>query len=326
MNKIKNAMLARARERQETEQTHFVRSLPPQSAIGNDHFRGAASLYIPRGRVRYIIARETLDLGGGVREIASHPPRDYLNLLGLRAPRLRTYDQYTAIQNILHDKNAFPAFSFPARFDDGFYVDIRRAWFSILLACGWNPAYHPKKFLLGGYRPFDFPYQDLRLRDYLVTLSLPKMVKVYHAHAGSHEQKIRFPFENPTISALIRDILGAIASDARELGAVRGSMDGYVCPNANSARDVKQMIADWGLDSLVKARGAGFVSRFECYQVGQQTTVKQDAEPRARWGVREVQHARWLQKRVEYLAQISRDFTPRAIRQSQISTQDRIEV
>lgn len=280
--------------------------LNPQRIYDEPYFLSRYAHTLTKSRQRFLAAPLALRVGNTI-ESPTTLARDYLKLTYVRAPGLRGIAR-TIIPEAMKRTPALPLYAEPCKFREGFYLDVYHCYFSILLTVGWNVAYVPRKYFLAGLPPLDFPFPEHSVaRNSLVSCSMHSDIvrfippKPTAQSIGSYN-----PVLNETITVLIRDVLHAIAWQARALGAVYWHTDGCIAPSQQSAEAIEQMVGDWGLEITYKAIGPGQVWGVGSYCVGDKTTVRQ-VEARGYDGLIELDYARWLQTRFSRFASMRED-------------------
>lgn len=305
MTTILEQLAGRIATRRERYATKEVRGLPGLAQLSEPYIPSNFSLLLRQSRRRYV----RKSTGVRVAEFIESPTaiaRDYLALTYRRGPDLRS-SQADAIRATIKRFPAFPHYATPVRFDDGFYVDVRRAFFSIMLAVGWNVSYFPNRFLGYGRPPRDFPFPDSPVaRNSLVSVSQSREMVEFMPQTHSRHVLTTFnPLLNESISALIRDVLNSIAADALAAGAVYANTDGYIAPDARTAQRILQAVRDWGLDARIKARGPGAVRGDGNYKVGDLATdwfYRSDLRTQSVQSIATVEYKRWLQHTFQHIA------------------------
>lgn len=304
-NKITAAIAGRVAARREKYVTREVNGFPSVKRLVEPYLIGNASLTLRSSRRRFVRRSAGLQIGN-VLETPTTVARDYLTLTYGKGPGVRS-SQASAIAAIIKRAPAFPLYATPGQFDDGFYIDVRRAFFSVMCVAGWNVSYYPRKFLGCGKPPLDFPFQENSIaRNSLVSVAQARdLTEYYPPHHKPHTITTFNPLLNESISALIRDVLHGIARVAVENGAIYAHTDGFIAPNENAANNIIQSIRDWGLDARIKGRGAGYVLGVANYKVGEMQSKWIDR----RWqtnqtfaAIATVEHERWLQNNFSFLA------------------------
>lgn len=279
--------------------------MPSIKQLREPYLIGNASITLRESRRRFVRKSAALEIGEFL-ETPTTIARDYLALVYKKGPGLRGV-QRESIEQIIKRFPAFPLYAKPSAFEDGIYIDVRRAFFSVMLVSGWNVSYHPLRFLHAGRKPSDFPFQDSSIaRNSLVSVAQSReLVEFFPPNHKRHVITNYNPLLNESISALIRDVLHGVARAAIACGAVYVHTDGYIAPDENKALAIAQAIRDWGLEPRVKARGPGYVRGVANYAVGD--SISKWVDRRYPTGqqflsVAEVPHERWLQNNFEFLA------------------------
>jgi hypothetical protein len=293
----------RALERRERYETFETDSMPTPERINALHIPGSYSILVLPQMKRYLNRKKLLDLDG-VLEAPTTVARDYLAVKGFKAARLRgeTKDK---IWQVIDRAPAFPMWAEPTQCDDGFYLDIRKCFFSIMHKAGWNVRYCPGKFVLVGDIPLDFPFPEIPVaRNSLVTCGAHREM---YAISPPHWNMVRLtnfnPLLNSSLNALIRDLLHAIGYEAQSAGAIYVNTDGYIAPNYKTAKQVGQIIEDYGLTFSIKGRGRVRIYGRGNYQIGERKTkwVGKQKETSIH-ALKEIESATWLQNRMASLS------------------------
>lgn len=138
------------------------------------------------------------------------------------------------------------------------YVDLKAAYWNIVLRGGWDVDYGRDRFIGVGSNNWDFPFPTNKLaRNILVSSGLPRTVQVW-----TGKQIITIKGKNPLYNGIlwcfVQDVLHDIAQDMIEHGAVYVHTDGYIFPykKVHHAFDIAK---SWGFDLGVKYSGYGEV-------------------------------------------------------------------
>lgn len=184
--------------------------------------------------------------------------RDYLMFCYQRRPA-------RADQKKILRARTMPIHVRPCIMLDASYVDIRAAWYSILLKVGWNCEYWPGKWLGRGEPPADFPLPDHKVaRSAMVTIARSSMLPVWQAGKMTY-QRLYNPIENLHIWAVISDVLHCLARIAVEHFECRYvATDGFIIPTRHVS-DFTGIIESVGLDWRVKWQGPAIVSGAGAY-------------------------------------------------------------
>jgi hypothetical protein len=297
------AIIDRVHKRQDTWQTIPRVPLPNPLELKETAILGAFSYALQESKSRLVRA----DLLVSVNGTAETPPalaRDYLMLKFTKAERIK----HVQLIRLKAGYRDFPVLAKPQTFDEGFYVDIRSAFWSIMEVIGWRVDYYPGKWLMRGQGVRDFPFQGVERQQKIARHALvsagaltemsqwrPKERKIVSVKGGN-------PLVNSQLIGLVHDVLSAIAFQARQLGAIYTATDGHICPDQQSLKKVVQLVADWGLEARVKAYGPGEVRGAGAYTVGPARS-KSPAMGRIS-NLKKGEYDAWLQPRFARLAAI----------------------
>lgn len=230
-------------------------------------FVGTFSTTTTRSKRRYLL-QDTLiksltDWGQTPSELA----RDYLDIAYPRKLRA-TGEQCEAFSK----PRSMPLYYAPYVTNDGVYVDVRSAFWSIMSVVGWDVDYMPGKYLSPGRAPYDFPLPNHKVaRNCLVSAGLDNSVTVW---TGNKFEETK-PFnvhKNLGLWSCIADILHMIAVYAVKVCKARYvNTDGYIVPGFH-AGDLIQYIQSIGLPYAIKDAGATMVTGVGSYRVGDTQT------------------------------------------------------
>lgn len=304
MKKIKTAIRERCRARRERFQTIEVQKLPGAGAIRSTFFPGTYSVHVPSEKRRYILQPDCLDVGGGLLETPTALARDYLAIKAWRGERLRGMAR-DRVQAVLEREDVAALAAYPGRFEDGYYLDVWHAYYSMMLVAGWRVSYCPGEYLMAGEPPVDYPFRESGVsRNALVSSAAPRQMVRVDPPGKAHPINAANPILNLSLNALIRDLLTDLAYQAIRAGAIYAHTDGYIAPDYGTMQRIGQMVRDYGLDFTIKGEGPGEVRGVGCYRVG--GLVRGNFETRKpgrgldRTG--RIDHGAWLRGRFAYLA------------------------
>ena len=293
-----------------------IRSLPMPIILGSN------SWFCPLTRSRIVYLPGAVEVAPGQWETPGTLARLYLqNAYGVTRPGYR-YRMTNEQWSIMDEWPAMPSYARPQEFSDGYYIDIRSAWFQILTVGGWNIDYRPgtqrPRWIMGGRPPHDWPWPAAKAaRSALVSLSRKATLRRWicpdcdgHAapgcihqgtpHFTSHAtaRGTRHPYFNPMLWRWVSDVLNSVASMA--LDAIPNlayvNNDGYICPDAPSARALCDLLQRWRLMYRVKAQGPGWVVGRGSFQVGPLQT-KSKNRPHELDRINRLPYPDWLQQR-----------------------------
>jgi len=260
-------------------------------------------------RCRRIITQDSIAIAN-VIETPTAIARDYLAVNQYRPKRLRGKMQYESSEKIMARSSLVPGFANPSRFEEGEYIDLQAAYFSIMSLIGWDCVYCPGRIFALGRSIKDFPFPQHRIsRNTLLSTAQPPTFCTMYPPGGSKFSKMKAGWSetvNLQLVAAVSDILQAIANLAISAGAVYVATDGYIAPNLESSNKIKNMISDFGLNARVKAHGPGSIIGAGAYRVGSLETInyKKRRSDHASSNVAsmELSHEIWIQKNLAYAA------------------------
>lgn len=313
MNQIK-AIVSRVQNRREQYQTIVCRKLPDLSPITSPQILGHYSRTDAKGkkgeRKRYVLLADSIRIDGLI-ETPTSIARDYLVVNKYHPHRMRGDLQYQGVQSIIKRFSFTPSLAVPGHFEDGFYIDLKAAYFSIMALIGWDVIYSPGHYIGKGRSIADFPFPQHKIaRNSLMSAAQPRSVARVNPPGGRQNVVTSTPY-NPMVNlqliALTSDILHSIAANARSMGAVYVNTDGYIAPTAGIAASIQQMIADFGFSARVKFQGPGIVNSIGSYAIGDFATRNIDRTPArgTHSNIAPPEYSRWLQRNLEYMAGIA---------------------
>jgi hypothetical protein len=264
------AIITRVHDRQAKWESVEVGELPPPQALSEDAMLGAFSYALQTSRKR-LLRSDVLISVDGTKDTPPALARDYLTLKHGRAARIK----WAQLRTLKEHTRPLPVYVKPTRFEEGFYIDIRSAYWQILRVVGWQVDYYPGKWLMRGPGVRDFPYQrekraEKLSRNCLVSAAqggeLPRWVA---GRQAIEPIRVGNRLINAQLVGIVRDVLHAIGLEAQRAGAIYVATDGYIAPDMRTAQKVGQLIRDWGLDARLKGAGPGAVYGSGSYAVGQ---------------------------------------------------------
>jgi hypothetical protein len=170
----------RAHKRRERWKTTEVAPLPPPQDLAEPTIVSRFALCGLETHRRYIW-NDILVAVNGVFETPSSVARDYLITKYKHGPR------WTGAQKekIRQELGGHPLYVKPTQFEEGFYVDVRAAYWSIMVRCGWDVNYFPGRWLGFTDPPLDFPFSyDKRARNSLVSVARASEVTMWRPSTG----------------------------------------------------------------------------------------------------------------------------------------------
>jgi hypothetical protein len=297
---VLNKIIDRVHSRNEKWHTTLVDALPMPSVIGQTAILGTYSMCLMNSHVRLLLEPPAISVDH-CKESPTALARDYLFIEYGHSPKAK----HSQIERIKYNIAGPPHYSKPGRFGCGYNIDIKAAYWSMMLAIGWDVDYWPGKWLLPGKPPDSFPFSDHKVaRNCLVSAGLIGKVPMWSEERGYFEIFKGNPLANMQLWRVIQDSLNSIASQAIEAGAIYANTDGFIVPDDVSKNRVEAIITDWGLESRVKAAGPGGVFGNGSYQVGTLRAGRHDdtAEQAESFPIEKPHYAKWLQQRFSHFA------------------------
>jgi hypothetical protein len=289
-----------AHRRRERFHTVELVKLPELRTLQEPTILGTYSFVKQISQTRLLKAPDCVRLDDCI-ESPSAVARDFLSWKYHKGPRVK----HTQIQRLRAGIVSPPGFSEPCTFDHGFYIDIRATYWNIMQTISWKADYWPGKWLgRQAEPPVDFPFPEHKIsRNCLVSAGLSHGIQRYDPTSAKLPEPIfpGNPLSNLSLYRLICDILNSIGADAIAAGAVYVNNDGYIATNAKSAREICQIILDWGLSPRVKWEGPGWVHALGSYKVGEHKSRRELKTHKSK-KIQKPIGASWLQKRVAKFA------------------------
>ena len=295
-------------EKQSRKKIILTKRLPPLSSLKELTIIGKYSYYQNQSQKRIIDKTEAIELKPGLVETPPNIARSYL---------LEKYKLSPRISKVQFDANVeslrqMPNYAKPGKFDYGFYVDIKSAYWAIMNIAGWDVDYYPGKWLSDGTPPDDFPLPDHKTaRSCLYSAGAMSSIPYYdpeYRKKGKESAIGLFkngnPLINPGLIKLTSDVLNSIATQAINAGAVYVNTAGFIAPNEHIAGHIVHIIMNWGLEARIKAEGKGAVKGSGAYKVGNEISspfkVRRDEQ-----GINKVfepRYINWLEKNFSFWA------------------------
>jgi hypothetical protein len=220
--------------------------------------------------------------------------RRYLDVKFPDVLRCRT-SQYQAYQ--VH--RSHPLYARPCLLEQGVYVDIASAYWSILKAIGWNCEYKPVHggntgFLGVGDSMRDFPFAgDKIARNCLVSLGIGRGMRMY-SDGKFTVKKIGNVHRNLGLWCCVQDILNSVAYEMVALADARYvHTDGYLLP-FEQLDTAMSILEAWGLPSRIKRIGRAKVYGTGSYAIGGYSTKRPLYNPVEMRSIRPAEDVDWL--------------------------------
>lgn len=193
-----------------------------------------------------------------------------------------------------------PLYAMPCELEQAIYIDLKSAYWQILMLGGWDVEYSPKRFLSPRSDVYDFPVPEVKLaRNCLVSMGLPSGVNVWIPHKGFEQRKPYKPNVNLVLWRFVQDVLHGVASDmVNRAGAVYVNTDGYIIPDARM-KDAEEVAQSWGLTFTIKETGKATVRGAGDYDIGGHRSARLRTYPRYFCYI-EPCEIDWLRKKINY--------------------------
>jgi hypothetical protein len=262
------AMVERTKERAEGWHIHLLDKFFLMTRLTHTTIIGMFSWSSSPIHVKWLSKRHARNYGGGYitpGDIA----RDYL---ALKYPNRRIRVTSSQWHACVERRSKVPMFCTPMQLEQGVYIDLVSAYWSILKVVGWDVNYNPNKFLAVNSAMNDFPYPAEKMaRNCLVSVGLPSTVRIWTGKELTFGAKPN-RFINLVLWRLVTDVLNGVASEMVKAGAVYVHTDGYILPD-NKAALAFEILDSWGLPSSIKYSGETDVRAVGGYRVGTQQTM-----------------------------------------------------
>ncbi len=207
--------------------------------------------------------------------------RDYLMVTFGGSPRAK----HAQIEYLRRTAIAAPQLARPTLFQHGYYVDLKAAYWNIMLIVGWDCDYWPGRWLSARRAPSDFPWPLHKLaRNCLLTAGISSRTHLWYppknGKPGYSRQTFPYnPLANLQLPRLAMDVLNSIAAECADAGAVYVNTDGYIAPNYETLARLVDILASWELPFGIKLEGPGWVQGSGTYGVGATASKRHIANP-----------------------------------------------
>lgn len=313
------------REKNDKYKSILVDKLPsPRELYPPPVILGTYSHYLPTEHIRYVDRKYTRDIGG-ISATFGDIARAYLIVKygcdGHWKPR------YTSAQwEYFNNWYSVPLLSVPCTYQQGYYIDIRSAWWQIACVVGWDTDYLPSskrpRFLTMGQSPIDLPYSEIKpLRSSIISMVRPSKIRIWqcplcqegikcepindikHPYGSTLIQNRWNNFYNPALWSVVSDVLNGVASDCIQSGCiVYANNDGFIAHDKKSCAKLITILDSWGLSYSIKGSGAGWVSGVGSYRVGKMRS-KNRVRANDLVKVNPIPHLYWLRNKFFSMAE-----------------------
>ena len=280
------------RERWKTEETPI---LPPPKWLNETCIVSRFTRIGLETKRRFLLDRILIGVNG-TKETPSAIARDYITIKYGRGPKW-TAAQRDKVREELVDH---PLYVEPCIFDDGYYIDVRAAYWSVMVRCGWRVNYYPGKFVGLQLPPLDFPFAERkRARNCLVSVARANQMQMWSPDKGMFEAVRGNPRANSQLYCLITDCLHGMANEIVAAGAVYVFADGYIAPNHKTMLKVCEIVRSWGFMPAIKGEGGGYVNNLGSYKVGRLYTKALTTTPKPYSDLKELTYHKWLREKMQ---------------------------
>lgn len=285
-------------EKSEGLKIHLVSKFPPLESLTALTFLGSFSWTSQASGEKWIKTKYAHDLGAGWVTPADIA-RDYL-AVKFQGKRQRCNKIQWA--EVVKLRKHQPLFAEPCSLTSAYYLDLKSAYWQLLMLGGWDVEYSPKRFLSPRSDVYDFPVPQIKLaRNSLVSMGLPSGANVWIPSVGFAQKKPYKPTVNLILWGFVQDVLHGLASDmVQKAGAVYVNTDGYIIP-ANKLAEAIQVADNWGLLVTIRDEGRAEVRGAGDYDIGGRTSRRVRTVPRA-FSYIHPREIDWLRHKVKFFS------------------------
>lgn len=267
MTSLSDNLRARADERNEKYTVGFVERWPNLLDFDTLIYCGNFSWTLPITKWRFLYTPSVVDIGNGP-QTPGDVTRDYLDFKypkRLKATR--------AQKELITQHRSFPALANRTSLKDAVYVDLKSAYWSVILSVGWDVDYFPGRWIGVSSSNADFPLSSNKpARSGLVTAGLSSPIRYWDGKTlrwkmGNNEHI------NYGLWAIVQDVLHGIAAEVERAGAAYIHTDGYIVPRGKLSATMN-IISDWGLKAGIKAEGPAEIYGVGIYSIGDSKTKR----------------------------------------------------
>ena len=300
---ILDEMIARRQHLGRGMRVDIVDIMPRLSCLSHPTFLGGFAWTSKAGKYRYLLNTSLINYTHDIVVTPGDAARDYLHVKYKRASAI-SKKQIAHFRDV---KRSAPLFAKVATDFDGVYVDIKSAYWSIILRAGWDVDYMPGGWLVKRSDNSDFPFPQHKLaRNILVTAGLPTVTTLYVPETREFHQIRSNDLPNWQIYALCMDVLNAIADEVLRSCStcIYVNTDGFIL-NASEVERVGEIIESWGLRWGVKEAGETRVWGAGDYDIGKRKSRRKRYTPHPFHKIQVVGDPRWLKKRFRLLPDLT---------------------
>lgn len=292
---LMNALRA---EKSEGMTIHIVDKFPPLESLESLTYLGSFSWTSQAIKTKWIKRKYAYDIGAGWVTPADIA-RDYLAVkFGGKRQRCNKRQWEEVVRVRKHQ----PLFAEPCSLTSAYYIDLKSAYWQLMMLGGWDVEYSPKRFLSPRSDVYDFPVPEIKLaRNSLVSMGLPSGANVWLPNVGFTQKKPFKPTVNLILWGFVQDTLHGLAYDmVQQAGAVYVNTDGYIIP-AERLRDADKIAENWGLHFTIRDEGKAEVRGAGDYDIGGRMSRRVRTVPRA-FSYIQPREIDWLRSKVKFFS------------------------
>lgn len=251
-----NRMNAYRRDKLENWEIVLVDKFPKLQELEALTYLGSFAWTQPHTQLKFVKKRFAHNIGGGI-VTPSDIARDYL---AIKFDGKRMKCNSTQYQQFVRERIHQPLYAEPVFGMDAYYLDLKSAYWQILMCAGWDVDYSRDKFLSVRSHVFDFPVPLIKLaRNSLVSMGLPSQGTIWHPENGLQRLKGGSSTINLVLYGFVMDVLHAFAHEMIErAGAVYVNTDGYIVPKY-MAYEAFEIADEWNMTLVIKHDGVATV-------------------------------------------------------------------
>jgi len=284
------------REKNEGLTIHIVDKFPELSSLKALTYLGSFSWTCAATKEKWIRVPFAFDLGAGY-VTPSDIARDYI-ATKFGGARLRCNSKQWA--ELVRGKKHQPLFAEPCTLPNAYYLDMKSAYWQLLMLGGYDVDYMPNRYLSPRSDVSDFPVPEIKLaRNCIVSMGLPSGVNVWQPLYGFQKKTPKELAVNLVLWAFVQDVLHGFAHDmVFQAGAVYVNTDGYIISNEN-IRKANEVEEAWGLKLTIRHHGKAEIRGAGDYDIADSFGRRVRTVPREFSYIRP-RAVDWLRGKVKY--------------------------
>ncbi len=277
---------------------HIVDRFPALADLQGMTYLGSFAWTCKATNERWVKRQHAYDLGAGI-VTPSDIARDYIEVK-FGGKRLRCNSKQWA--EVVKKRKHQPLYALPCTLPNAYYLDLKSAYWQLLMIGGFDVDYMPKRYLSPRSDVYDFPTPEIKLaRNCLVSMGLPSGVNVWIPSYGFAQRKSTKTNVNLVLWGFVQDVLHGFAYDMlTRAGSVYINTDGYIIPDG-CMKAADEVIADWGLTVTIRHQGQAVIRGAGDYDIGESIGKRQRTIPR-RFSYIQPREVDWLRHKIKYLS------------------------